>query len=180
MNRIKIIDYIKNKKKEGRVAEVPTPDESVGEEIQKEKQRMLVQDINEYNRIKKHLKTYLIYKKAQNEKAIQEITDNRDTWANKTPSEYSDIVLQEIYRKNNNNIDINFIKFKIKLHLLQFFMEFFVHFSVEYGIYFKCPQKKTPFHWNSVLHQNLRRLRILPQCTDRQFPARQTSRPTAE
>lgn len=50
------ICLIKNKKKEGRVAEVPTPDESVGEEIQKEKQRMLVQDINEYNRIKKTFK----------------------------------------------------------------------------------------------------------------------------
>ena len=115
------ICLIKNKKKEGRVAEVPTPDESVGEEIQKEKQRMLVQDINEYNRIKKHLKTYLIYKKAQNEKAIQEITDNRDTWADKTPSEYSDIVLQEIYRKNNNNIDINFIKFKFCKHITDFY-----------------------------------------------------------
>ena len=93
----------------------------VSKEIQKEKQRMLVQDINEYNRIKKHLKTYLIYKKAQNEKAIQEITDNRDTWANKTPSEYSDIVLQEIYRKNNNNIDINFIKFKFCKHITDFY-----------------------------------------------------------
>lgn len=115
------ICLIKNKKKEGRVAEVPTPDESVGEEIQKEKQRMLVQDINEYNRIKKHLKTYLIYKKAQNEKAIQEITDNRNTWANKTPSEYSDIVLQEIYRKNNNNIDIYFIKFKFCKNITDFY-----------------------------------------------------------
>lgn len=115
------ICLIKNQKKVKKIAEVPTPAENVEEKVQEEKQKMLVQDINEYNRIKKHLKTYLVYKKAQNEKAIQEITDNKNTWADNTPAEYSDIILQEIYRKTNDNIDINFIKFKFYKYATDFY-----------------------------------------------------------
>ncbi len=113
---------LSNKSVNNKIIDAPTYDEKVDENLKNENQEILLQDINEYSRLKTYLKTFLLYQKANNKQAIQEITNSEGgIWINKIPKDYSEIIMQEVYQKNVENISINFIKFKFYKYAPEFY-----------------------------------------------------------